>query len=109
MWWFAPAFASSIDHSLLDATIKRHFNQVRYCYEKRLPQRPDLEGALTVRFRLELDGTITWAEIRDSTLEDPEVEECVRDLFLSWEWPPGHSVYVVSYPLVFTKKPEAGR
>lgn len=100
----AWTFASSVDHSLIDATIRRHYAQIRYCYEKRLPQHPTMEGTLTIRFQLEIDGTIAWAEVKNSTLEAPEVGVCVQEAFLSWIWPSGYSVRIISYPFIFKRK-----
>lgn len=103
------ALASSIDRSLLDAVVKRHYNQVRYCYERRLPQRPTLAGRVVGRFELELDGTISSAEIAESTLGDTVVEDCLVARFLEWGWPEGKTRYVVRYPLLFTRKDRAKR
>lgn len=101
----ALAAAHSLDQSLVDRVVRHHVAALRHCYERRLPSRPTLAGRVVIRFTLERDGTIRSAEAVDSTLEDPQVERCLVEDFLTWDWPPGHSIRVIRYPLVFTLAP----
>ena len=44
----APRVTGSVDKSVIDRVIRRHLNQVRYCYEKELQLRPDTAGKVVV-------------------------------------------------------------
>jgi hypothetical protein len=98
------AMGSNVDRSGVDAVVKRHREQIRYCYEKRLPQRPTLEGRVVMRLALTRDGTLTSATIDGtSTLNDATVEACLLVRFAEWTWPPGPWDHDIIYPLRFTQ------
>lgn len=94
----------SLDKGLIDAVIKRHLNQVRYCYERALQRQPDLSGKLVVKFVIAADGRVSSASPKADTLADPAVGRCVTQRFLRFRFPAsdGGGIVIVSYPFVFS-------
>jgi len=79
--------------------IRRHINEVRYCYERQLVQEPDLEGNIDVRFTIAADGTVNSVVV--TTGMHAEVDGCVKGRVESWTFPESDGVTVVNYPFVF--------
>ena len=99
-----PIVIGSIDKSLIEAVIKRHMNQVRYCYQRELTRDPALAGRVTVRFAIAADGSVSKAEVQQSTLGNAVVEACLVQRFLRFAFPEpaGGGTVVVNYPFVFS-------
>ena len=56
-------------------TIRRHVNEVRFCYEQGLQQNPSIEGRVSVRFIIANNGTVQYRE-RYRTGFDVVLGEC---------------------------------
>jgi len=82
--------------------VLRHLNEVRFCYEQQLAQRPDLAGRVSVRFIVAASGAVQSAAIADSTLSNAAAEACIVSAFRRWTFPApdGGGVVVVTYPVV---------
>jgi hypothetical protein len=93
-----------IDRALIDGVIKRHMNQIRYCYQRQLNQSPELSGKIVVKFVIANDGSVSVAETRSSTMASPAVEQCINDRFLRFQFPAlkGPGIALVSYPFLFS-------
>ncbi len=48
----------SLSKEVIRRVIRRHINEVRFCYEQELNQRPDLEGRVTVSFIISPTGAV---------------------------------------------------
>ncbi len=103
----SPIILGAMDKSLIDAVVKRHLNQIRYCYQRELQQDPSLAGRVVVKFVIAKDGTVANASIKSSTLAAPAVEQCLVSRFLrmSFPEPAGGGIVVVSYPFLFSATP----
>lgn len=88
--------------------IRQHLNEVRFCYEKGLADRPDLEGRVQVGFVIKSDGSVGGAKIKDSSLGDKGVEQCIAKAVERWAFPApeGCGLVIVSYP--FNLVPASG-
>jgi outer membrane biosynthesis protein TonB len=55
------------------------------------------------RFVISRDGSVSGAQVKSSTLNDPALESCVGDVFMSMQFPKpkGGGIVIVSYPFVF--------
>ncbi|MBT3220192.1 MAG: AgmX/PglI C-terminal domain-containing protein, partial [Proteobacteria bacterium] len=99
-----PIIVGSLDRSLIDEVIKRHMNQIRYCYQRELTKNPSLGGKIVVKFVIAKDGTVSKANIKETTMGNPAVEECVLGRFRRMQFPKpkGGGIVIVSYPFLFS-------
>jgi len=90
--------------TLITRVIRRHINELRYCYEQGLSQRPDLGGNLTMKLTVGETGRPEQVEVTRSTLKDGSVESCIVRSIDRWMFPapPDGRAIAVSYPLVLT-------
>ncbi len=94
--------AGHLAPEVISRVIASHYGEVRYCYEKQLKMNPELEGKLTVRFTIGLDGHISAAKIEDSSLNNMEVESCVLYKIKNWRFPrPRGGTVTVIFPFIF--------
>jgi hypothetical protein len=93
----------ALDKELIRRVIRRHLNEVRFCYEKALQNAPTLGGRVMVEFLIEPDGSVRASAARDSTLPDASVGACTAGAFLRWQFPTarGGGPILVHYPFDF--------
>ena len=99
-----PIILGALDRTVIDEVVKRHMNQIRYCYQRQLSKKPKLAGKIVVRFTVAADGTVSKAEIKSSTMNDELVENCIIGRFQRMQFPApkGEGVIIVSYPFQFS-------
>ena len=92
----------SLDKNIIRRFVRRQLPRVRYCYEKRLLERPTLAGTVRVTFTIDETGAVQG--VRAGGLGDREVEDCIAAAVgaIQFPEPTGGSVSV-RYP--FTLKP----
>lgn len=93
----------SLSKEVIRRYIRRHINQIRYCYEQQLAQRPDLAGRVAVRFVITASGAVTSASVAGSTLGNAAAEACVARAVerIAFPQPEGGGVVIVTYPFMF--------
>ena len=98
-----PIILGALDKSLIDAVIKRHMNQIRYCYQRELTKNPALGGKIVVKFVIAKDGSVSSASTKSSTMGSPAVEGCINSRFMQFKFPEpkGGGIVIVSYPFIF--------
>jgi TonB family protein len=102
-----PAPCMDIRGSLSKEVIRRHIrrniNSIRYCYEKELIARPDLEGRVAVRFMISAQGAVVSSTVESSTLGEPVAEQCVARAVERIGFPQTDDglPVLVTYPFVF--------
>jgi len=94
----------ALDKSLVDAVVRRHLNQIRYCYQRELTKNPSLGGKVVVKFVIAKDGTVSSATTKSSTLGNAAVEGCINGRFMRFQFPEpkGGGIVIVSYPFLFS-------
>ncbi len=99
-----PIILGALDKSLIDRVIKRHMNQIRYCYQRELTKNPNLGGKITVKFVIAKDGTVSKASTKKSTMGNSAVESCINRRFHRFRFPEpkGGGIVIVSYPFIFS-------
>lgn len=99
-----PIVIGGLDRSLIDAAVKRHLSQIRYCYQRQLARDPSLQGKITVQFTIASDGAVSRSRIKSSSMGSAEVEGCISDRFLRMQFPQpsGGGIVIVSYPFMFS-------
>jgi hypothetical protein len=92
----------SLSKEVIRRIIHRHINEVRFCYEQELNQRPDLQGRVSVKFIISPTGAVQTAATSASTLGSAKAEACIVDAVRRWNFPSpeGGGIVVVNYPFV---------
>jgi TonB family protein len=92
----------SLSKEVIRRIIHRHINEVRFCYEQELNQRPDLQGRVSVKFIISPTGAVQTAALAASTISNGKVEQCVVEAVRRWTFPSpeGGGIVVVTYPFV---------
>ena len=78
---------------------------LRYAYNKKLRENPDLKGKITIKFAIDEFGKVIFCQVMNSTMGDPDLETQISDKIKRWVFEkidkPG-DVTEVTYPFVFT-------
>ena len=93
----------SLDKSIIRRVIRRHINEVKYCYQNELQSSPDLYGRVVINFSIMGNGQVAASRVERSTMKNDRVESCVTRAVRRWLFPKpmNGGVVVVSYPFVF--------
>jgi TonB family protein len=94
----------SLDKEIIRRIIRRHINEVKYCYEQELLKKPDLGGRVVVQFTISATGQVVASVLQTSTMGNNRVENCTVQAVRRWEFPKplGGGIVIVSYPFVLT-------
>jgi TonB family protein len=94
----------NLDREIIRRIIRRHINEVRFCYEQQLAAHRDLAGRMVVQFNIAPSGQVLSSVMQSSTLSNVRVESCTLQAVRRWEFPKpeGGGLVNVSYPFVFT-------
>ena len=60
---------------------------IQYCYEKELARNPELNGKVTMGWRIGLDGKVAKVVVQSSTLGNKSVEGCMKRQIQRWRFP----------------------
>lgn len=75
---------------------------IQYCYEKELARNPELQGKVTLSWRIMLDGKVGKVLIESSTLGNKDVEGCMIRQVQRWSFPkPEGGMCQIKFPFVF--------
>lgn len=93
----------SLDKEDIDKVVKRRLAAIRYCYEKELTHLQSLAGKVSVSFTIDASGRVSQASIKESTLGNGTVENCILRTFerMRFPSPVGGGIVTVTYPFVF--------
>lgn len=94
----------SLDKEIIRRIIRRHINEVKYCYEQELTKKPELGGRIMVQFTIAASGQVIASVLQSSTMGNIRVENCTVQAVRRWEFPKplGGGIVIVSYPFVLT-------
>jgi TonB family protein len=79
--------ASSEDTALVKDAIGTRMTALGRCYERALLRTPGLSGKMKIRVEVGLDGRVTSAKVRRSTLRDKWLQGCVEHRVSGWRLP----------------------
>ncbi len=98
----------SLDKELIRQVIHRNRQQIRYCYETQLVHFPKLEGKVAISFVIGPEGSVQLAKVAQSSVNNPELEQCLAARFKSWLFPKpkGGGIVQVTYPVVLKQSGE---
>ena len=93
---------AELDQRALKAFFDTHRTQIQDCYQQELEKTPGLKGGLTMMFTITHSSRATAIGIEEDTINNPTLNECLKALFSSWEFPftPEKDV-PIAYPFVF--------
>ncbi len=100
----------SLSKEVIRRVIRRHINEVKFCYEQELNARPDLAGRVTVRFIISPTGSVQTAMTQATTLNNARVEGCISQAVQRWTFPApdGGGIVIVNYPFVLQSQGGGG-
>ena len=83
--------------------VQKRAAALRTCYEQQLLADPALSGKIIVFWKIGLDGNVTEASIKSSTMKNDRVESCLTKTVrrLRFDKPDG-GICVVEFPFIFT-------
>ncbi|MBX7081834.1 MAG: TonB family protein [Nannocystaceae bacterium] len=91
-----------LSKELIDKEVRRHRAQIGFCYNKQLARQPDLSGKVSLQWIIRLDGSVTGAKVKSSSLNNGDAESCMVRALQNWRFPkPEGGVVEVEYPFVF--------
>lgn len=93
----------ALDKSIIARIIKKHYSQIRYCYQKELNRNPKLYGKISIKFVISPRGTVSSSVVRVSTMKNATVEQCVAKVIkrIMFPQPKGGGIVQVTYPFIF--------
>jgi TonB family protein len=93
----------SLKNEVIRRIIRRHINEVKYCYQKELQANPDLHGRVVIQFTISPTGQVVSSVVQDSTLRNRSVETCSAMAARRWLFPRprGGGIVVVTFPVTF--------
>ena len=96
------AVRGALDKEIIRRIIRRHINEVKFCYEKDLASKPDLFGRVIIQFTISGSGQVVASVVQQSTMNSPSTEQCIAAAVRRWEFPKpqGGGIVIVSYPFV---------
>ncbi len=95
----------SLSKEVIRRVVRRHINEVKFCYEQELNKNPDLEGRVVVKFIIAASGAVQSAVVASSSIHNSRVENCVVQAVRRWTFPKpegGGIVIVRAYPFVLS-------
>jgi len=92
-----------LSRDVINRVIQKHYNEIKYCYEKELSRNPELYGKVTVLFLIEGSGRVGEALVQQTTMASEPVESCMINHVRRWLFPApqGGGTVQVTYPYVF--------
>jgi hypothetical protein len=98
-----PIITGSLDRETIRRVIRRHRNEYRYCYEKELNTKRDLNGKIIMKFTIAGNGAVIASKVLSSTMNNRNVENCIAKKIKRWMFPApkGGGIVVVKYPFIF--------
>jgi hypothetical protein len=92
-----------LDKEIIRRVVRRHMNEVKFCYEQELTRSPDLAGRISLSFMIAGSGHVIASLKQSSTMGNPRVESCVLNAVKRWEFPrpAGGGMVQVVYPFNF--------
>jgi hypothetical protein len=89
----------------IQRVVMQNMAALRYAYNKRLRDKPGLTGKITVKWAIDEFGKVLFAQVVESTINDPELETVVKEKIMRWVFEkidkPGDVTECV-YPFVFS-------
>lgn len=92
-----------LSKDVIAKVIKRHQNEIKFCYEQELQKTPDLSGKVAVLFTIDPTGSVSEANVSESSMGSANAENCMLARIRRWKFPEpqGGGVVTVTFPWIF--------
>jgi outer membrane biosynthesis protein TonB len=93
----------SLSKDIIAKIVRQHQNEIKYCYEQELNKNPNLYGKVSVAFTIDGTGDVSDATVNETTMNNPNVENCMSVHIRRWKFPEpkGGGQVFVTYPWLF--------
>ena len=100
-----PAVQGSLDKEIIRRVVRQHRREVKYCYETQLAKDANLKGKIVVRFTISPTGAVVSAVVKESTVKNDAVHDCLVRKLKRWAFPEpkGGGTVIVTYPFSFSR------
>ncbi len=95
---------SGLSKDLIEATVNRYRSQIRGCYDAALTRNPKVKGKVTMAFVISPQGVVKTVNVKESTVGDGGLEQCIASRIRSWQFPKPEAPVdtdVAAYPFYF--------
>lgn len=91
-----------LDQEVIASIIRRYLSQISHCYEQQLVSNPRLKGKVVVAFTISGTGSVSAAQVAETTLANAPTEKCMIQKILGWKFPKprGGGTVGVKYPFL---------
>ena len=98
-----PEVTGALDKRIIQKVVRQHSGELRACYEKELNKIKGLNGRVVVVWLISPQGAVTKALVKESTIKNKNVENCVVNSIKFWRFPApkGGGIVQIEYPFVF--------
>lgn len=92
-----------LDKDVIMKVIKRHQNEIKFCYEQELQKNPSLGGKVAVAWTIDPSGGVSEANVSESSIGNANVESCIVQRIRRWKFPEpaGGGIVNVTFPWIF--------
>ena len=103
---YTPEVTGVLDKRTVQKFVSAHRAELRACYEIELAKTKDLLGKVTLMWIINKDGLVSTAVIKESTLNNKRMEDCLINMVKLWHFPPlkNGGLTRVEYPISFTSE-----
>ena len=92
----------SLSKEQINKVVRAHLAGIKYCYEKELQHKSSLAGGIDVFWIIQPDGTVSKANVKNTTMGDAAVEGCIIRQVKQWQFPKAPAQTTVGrYPFIF--------
>ena len=95
----------TLSRDAIQQVVRVNVPEVQACFEAGLERQPGLEGRVVVHFVIAANGAVESAAVREDSLGDGLVAECIVADIRGWHFPEpeGGGVVRVTYPFLFSQ------
>ena len=100
---YADEITGEVDKRIVQKVFRQHTGQLTVCYENEVVHQKDLNGRILINWTISPKGLVNKVEIMKSSLNNKNVEDCVRNSIEFWHFPaPNDGGFAdVKYLLIF--------
>ena len=97
-----PEVTDGLDKRIIQKVARSHFREIRACYEKEFVRDENVgSGKVTVSWKVDETGAASGVTIKETTLKNKRIEDCIVEAISSWRFPKYGKSTHIEYPFVF--------